>query len=177
MAMSFGQVLGTDIARARERLRATGRGKHIGSFSYYHVDLVRTVPDASRVFCELVDRVARQPPAYNVVKLGRQSRFSFLRYEDFNALFPVLLTALSCCLRMGSVRWIDYRPRRNPPILHRKELLLPADDPRVGPSAVLTQQLEAAGAFAEPHRIGTRRRWAETLVRIGWTQEEVRTTV
>lgn len=174
--MSFGEGLATDIARVRGRLRATGRGKHVGSFSYYHVDLVRTVPDASRVLSELADRMAGQSPAYNVVKLGQQLRLSFLRYEDFNASFPVLLTALSCCLHTGFVRWIDYRERRNPPILHRKELLLPADDPRVGPGAVLTRQLEEAGAFANPHRIGTRCQWAETLGRIGWTQEEVRTT-
>ena len=174
--MPFDKGLARDMARAREQLRATGRGKHIGSVSYYHVDLVRTVPDVSRVFSELVDRIAGQPFPHNVVKLGPKLRLSFLRYEDFTASFPALLAALSCCPLTGSVRWIDYSKRRNPPILHRKELLLPADDPRVGPGAVLTQQLEVAGAFAEPHRIGTRCQWAETLAKIGWTQEECRTT-
>lgn len=52
----------------------------------------------------------------------------------------------------------------NPPILHRKELLLPADDPRREAWAALTAACESVGLFDDPRRIGYRRQW-EQLVR------------
>ncbi len=51
----------------------------------------------------------------------------------------------------------------NPPILHRKELLLPADHPRRAEYAALTQACESIGLFDEPTRIGYRRQWEQLL--------------
>ena len=82
---------------------------------------------------------------FNVVRLS-VSRLSFLNYERFSVPFPALLTALSCDLANGASRFTDYSQRRNPPILHRKELLLPADDPLVPEAAQLTRRLEVLGA-------------------------------
>jgi hypothetical protein len=64
---------------------------------------------------------------YNVVKLGtNQPTVSFLLYEDFDAEpFPALLSSRT--LRLSDGRWTttDFRLQVNPPILHRKETLLP----------------------------------------------------
>ena len=152
---------------AYETLRATGRGKHVGAFSYYHVDIVRHL-DAAHSFLDGVRYdFGHGSFAYNVVKLNRASRLSFLRYETFCATFPALLASLSCDLGAGTARLTDYARRHNPPILHRKELLLWAHDPLAEAGARLTAGLEARGAFVDRQRIGTRDGWAKTLATLG----------
>ena len=105
---------------------------------------------------------------FNVIKLDARSCVSFLRYGEFQTVpFPVLLAALSCNVSRGTARKTLYAGRRNPPILHRKELLLPADHPLVPEAARLTAELERRGAFDQPRRIGTRDGWANRLALLG----------
>ena len=75
---------------------------------------------------------------YNVLKLDGFNRISFLLYEHFEVSFPSLLAAVSCDLGNGNIRRSDYGKRANPPILHRKELLLPENHPLVPEAARLT---------------------------------------
>ena len=115
-----------------------------------------------------VRRDLHPPPfPFNVVKLDSRSRVSFLRYQDFRAPFPELQAALSCDLAHRTARSAIYSNRSNPPILHRKELLLPRDCPLVGPSERLTRHLEDLDAFADSAHIGTRDRWAKRLSGLG----------
>ena len=96
-----------------------------------------------------------------------QSRLSFLLYERFSEPFPALLTALSRDVAQDTSRFTDYSRRRNPPILHRKELLLPAAHPLVLPAVQLTGELERLGAFGRPSEIGTRDGWLDRLDSLG----------
>ncbi|TVQ96446.1 MAG: hypothetical protein EA399_15865, partial [Desulfovibrionales bacterium] len=63
----------------------------------------------------------------------------------------------------------DSTRQPNPPILHRKELLLPLDDPRREEFARLTEALEADGLFKNTKRIGYRRQWEVLLAEKGWS--------
>ena len=150
----------------RAHLRATGRGKHVGRFSYYHVDLVAIIPTVAtalrRICCRFAD-----VPLYNVVKLDAQTRLSFLWYPDFSAPFPALSQSLSVDVAAGSSRRTDYQRHRSPPVLHRKELLLPANHPFVPDAVALTSRLESRGAFANPRRIGTLHGWSRALADVG----------
>ena len=152
-------------------MRSTGRGKHMVQFSYYHVDLVAEVPDVAALLETTRRRFGKRQSEFNVVKLGR-SRLSFLLYEHFSQPFPALLTALSCDVARATSRFTDYSRRRNPPILHRKELLLPADHPLVAPAARLTGELERLGAFKRPSDIGTRDGWLARLDSLGLAMED-----
>src|SRR5262249_3924286 len=58
-------------------------------------------------------------------------------------------------------------PNGNPPILHRKETLLPDDHPSRPALAALTAAAERLGLFADPKDIGTRRAWEGRLARLG----------
>jgi len=58
-----------------------------------------------------------------------------------------------------SVSYRTYADSLNPPILHRKELMLPADHPRRTEYEALTCAAQAVGLFDEPRRIGYRRQW------------------
>lgn len=156
-----------DLAWAYAELRASGRGKHVRSYSYYHVSLIAQRPHVASFLGELCHGFGGSFDDYSVVKLDGRSRVSFLRYEDFDAAFPALLAALSCNIERGTSRQIDYSGRRNPPILHRKELLLPSDDPRVPRAERLTRCLEAGGAFVDARSIGTRNAWRRRLCDLG----------
>ena len=163
-----------DCARlglAKRRLRASGRGKHVGGFSYYHTDLVVQVP-AVWEFVQKTRGRFKPRSDFNVVRLS-YSRLSFLLYERFSAPFPALRTSLFCDLASGATRFTDYSQRRNPPILHRKELLLPADHPLVPEAVRLTRRLEDLGAFTGVKTIGTREGWRSRLEALGLSLEEV----
>ena len=149
------------------RLKSTGRGKHIGPFSYYHMELVSRIPEAvARLTAvRMVADVGKQQ--FNVVKLDSARRISFLLYADFDVPFPALLASVSCNLDRGSIRHTDYARRRNPPILHRKELLLPQDHPLVPEAVDLTKRLEQLGAFVDTAPIGTRLGWQRRLNELG----------
>ena len=156
-----------ELAWAYDRLRVTGRGKHIGGFSYYHATLLAAVPNVRDSLERVLNHANGSPFEFNVVKLNARSRVSFLRYEDFKVPFPALLAALSCDLGRGTVRRSQYVGRRNPPILHRKELLLPADHALVPEAERVTDCLERLGAFEDVRRIGTREGWSATLRSLG----------
>lgn len=161
---------GISLGWAYASLKRTGRGKHIGRFSYYHRTLAEECDDVLDYLEGIASRVHDAASQFNVIKLDHRSRVSYLRYEDFaTSRFPALLWALSCDLSRATARWTDYSGRRNPPILHRKELLLRADSPLVPEAARLTRQLERLGAFADPRRIGTRKGWISRLETLGLT--------
>ena len=156
-----------DLAWAYAELRTSGRGKHVRSFSYYHASLVAKRPQVASFLADLCRGFGGSFDDFNVVKLDGRSRVSFLRYEDFDAAFPALLAARSCDIERGTCRPTNYAGRRNPPILHRKELLLPSDDPRVPGAERLTHCLVARGAFADAKSIGTRTAWCRRLEDLG----------
>ena len=149
------------------RLAATGRGKHVGQFSYYHRSAAALVPGILERIEDLRRQAHDRPFPFNVIKLDDHSRISFLRYDSFDAAFPVLLAALSCDLEKRTSRHATYQASRNPPILHRKELLLPTNDPRVRAGSRLTEWLERHGAFTQTATIGTREGWRRRLLEIG----------
>lgn len=157
-----------DVSALRAHLRATGRGKHVGAASYFHLDLVRTRPGIGEALNATWRRYAgADTPDYNVVKLQPPSRVSFLTYDHFVSPFPVLVRSLAVDVSAGAARHADYRDRDNPPILHRKELLLPACHPLATRAAALTARLKARGAFSDPRRIGTVDGWSRALADVG----------
>jgi DNA phosphorothioation-associated putative methyltransferase len=67
----------------------------------------------------------------------------------------------------GEVSRTNYRNRINPPILHRKELLLSRDDPRLPAFRALTAAAEEHGLFRGSNRIGTRKAWEARIAEAG----------
>ena len=160
------------LARSYHQLQLSRRGKHVGRFSYYHIRLVSAFSSVHAFLDATKGRLHQEPFDFNVVKLDRRSRVSFLLYEDFTQPFPALLKALSCDVATGSCRLTGYSRSPNPPILHRKELLLPADDPLVPEAVRLTKRLEKLGAFANTKQIGTRSGWNAVLESLGLTLKD-----
>ena len=102
---------------------------------------------------------------YNVIKYPSNGQYlSLLSYTDFlNASFPALAYSYRVDLLTGRVEKRNYHASFNPPILHRKELLLSTGHPRQGEYRELTQTAEQLGLFDNPVTIGFKKNW-ETLI-------------
>ena len=72
----------------------------------------------------------------------------------------------------GGCRFTDYSQRASPPILHRKELLLPANHSLVPAAVELTERPDRFGAFEDTTRIGTRKVWRARSSSLGFTIEK-----
>jgi len=110
---------------------------------------------------------------FNVIKIDEAGKqISLLYYEHFfESPFPALRSSVIVNLPSGRVKRLRYDLSDNPPILHRKELLLPPDHPQTPLFAALTEHLEAAGLLRDTRRIGLVRQWQERLAAAG---DEVR---
>jgi hypothetical protein len=150
----------------QRRAATAGCGKRVGGALYLHASAVAAAAPAIR---RQIGLAAAAVPgrAWNVAKVTG-SAVSLLLYEDFGeAAFPALLAAARIGPKGGPATCTDYRNRANPPILHRKETLLPLSDPRRAAYAAVTRTAEDHGLFAEPHRIGTRQAWLARVAAAG----------
>ena len=108
---------------------------------------------------------------FNVLKFGlRSPRISFLAYPDFDTVaHPSLSESILVDLISGKSSRDDYRRRKNPPVLHRKDRFVPEDYPRYSEFQALTQAEESAGLLEETSRIGFRLNWEQRLREKGFT--------
>jgi hypothetical protein len=76
---------------------------------------------------------------------------------------PALRHAITIDMVSGKLRKIDYAKNINPPILHRKETLLPPNHPRNAEFKVLTRAEEQFGLYDETSTIGFKLNWERLL--------------
>jgi DNA phosphorothioation-associated putative methyltransferase len=134
-------------------------GKRIGGGIYVHRSTAPLLPASAAAAAEGFH--------WNVVRIAKDS-VTFLVYEPFDeSAFPALLESLKVPTGGGVATRTDYRKRANPPILHRKELLLSPDDPKQPKFRALTAVAEEHGLFTESHDIGTRSAWMKRIREAG----------
>ncbi len=107
---------------------------------------------------------------FNVVKISDiEESITFLDYAAFHEEpFPQLKRYWRVDSSQRTFRFRTYEDSLNPPILHRKELLLPPDDPRHKAYQALTAAAEQIGLFDNPNRIGFKRAWEALLNQKGY---------
>ncbi|MBB5509526.1 DNA phosphorothioation-associated putative methyltransferase [Paraburkholderia atlantica] len=142
-------------------------GKVLPKQSYLHVSLLECVSEGVRRAIE--DGIAltglRAGGDFNVIRLSHaMSDMSLLDYPHFfDEAFPALHRSWYVDLKEKSYRYRNYRSSANPPILHRKELLISLDHPSRARFEQLTLAAEQIGLFDDPTRIGFRQSF-ESLV-------------
>ncbi len=135
-------------------------GKRIRGATYLHYSALGSLDAADQKRIGLAIRTTGA--TWNVVRIA-QGEVSLLNYGDFEQdPFPTL-RASTTVHDDGRVVTRDYSQRSNPPILHRKELLVRDDHPDRSAWITATAKLVQAGAFVDPHRIGTREAWRRRL--------------
>ncbi len=163
--------LGDLQARHTEALRLINGGMRVGDAVYMHQTLLAQQPAPVQHLAAAASRLADLPEtAFNVVRIStRRLEVAFLCYPDFfTDPFPVLRASWLVRLSTAQTAHSDFSSQDNPPILHRKELLLPLAHPDYPRFARLTAALDDRGAFDfAPYLIGRRTYWNETLASIG----------
>lgn len=148
---------------SKEQLSASDVGKFVGGYLYLHTTALAALPEAWQQAAAKAVELARVRPDedFNVIKLHLHGEeLSLLDYRDFfDDPFPALGRSWRVSLGRGSVVYRTYEESRNPPILHRKELLLPASHGRLHEYRAMTETAEALGLFSEANRIGFRAQW------------------
>jgi hypothetical protein len=86
----------------------------------------------------------------------------------FDEPFPRLQESWLVDLSTEQTRYRTYAESRNPPILHRKELLLPLDHPRRAEYSALTDAAESIGLFDDSTRIGFQEQWHQLVREKGY---------
>ena len=112
----------------------SGLGKQVGDEWYLHRSALRAVADTARLDA-IQGALAALPgdaeAAINVVKFNvRSGRVSLLVYGDFDDdPFPTLISSWTQARNGSGFTRRSYADSLNPPILHRKELLVQESHP------------------------------------------------
>ncbi|MFS4454920.1 hypothetical protein [Maribacter sp. 2304DJ31-5] len=144
-------------------------GRKLGNMHYLHKDAIAYLDPLEKEALDKALYFLKDLP-WNLVKISKElDTVSFLLYEDFNLeLFPSLLQSTIVNISNESIKIIDYRNRENPPVLHRKELMLAPNDPRIPEFAKITSFCEEKRLFEKASYIGTKLKWEQRLYEHGY---------
>lgn len=147
-------------------------GKRVGQYAYLHTDLI---PEANDVVKHALARalaIAKRDGCteYNVVKIREDlGSVTFLDYANFlEDGFPLLKQYWTVDIESDSCRYRSYEDSQSPPVLHRKELLVPRNHPQFAEFQELTTAAESVGLFDDTTTIGFYQPWMSKLVSKGF---------
>lgn len=147
-------------------------GKRVATRLYLHHGVLSKAEEVIKARVAAAEALAglARGEDYNLIRLELDGpAVALLNYPGlFDEPFPALTASWLVDPEAGTVALRTYANSLNPPILHRKELLLPADHPRRAEFAALTETCEAIGLFDEPTRIGYRRQWMDLVREKGY---------
>jgi len=139
-------------------------GKKLPRATYvYAPDGAVLPPELGQVIQRLRDDLGLAAD-FNILKFLHDGGVSFLKYPRFYELpHPELRESVRVSLVTGKVSRSHYGSDGNPPILHRKEAFVPADNPAARAWTRLTAQEESAGLYDHPEVIGFKATWEGLL--------------
>ena len=155
-----------------EEILQSDLGKAVGGSLYVHIAEVSLAKEPASKIKKFVERMGISE-IFNVMKVNpRNRKLSFLSYPDFSKTpHPSLKGAITINLETGNVRKSDFSKSENPPILHRKELLVGLNHPKFADWKALTEAEETAGLYKNKKVIGFRKNWEALLDEVGLTYD------
>lgn len=149
-------------------------GKRVAEDLYVHLAVVALLPNPEhrqRIAEALRTLPATQDISPNVAKLNlRSSKLSLLAYPAFEEdPFPALVASwVFPSPAAPGPTYRHYRDSLNPPILHRKELLVGFDHPERDRWRQLTETAEGLGLFDDTTTIGFKLNWERLIAGKGY---------
>lgn len=143
-------------------------GKRVHDHFYIHTSLLKQQNKIVREAVKAAQRTAKlRNDDFNVIRFARKRReIALLKYKGFfEDPFPCLEAAYLVDLTSNSVQRTDFSSRANPPILHRKELLLSSTHPERSKFSELTKAIAARGLFVDSANIGNKKQWEDRLAK------------
>jgi DNA phosphorothioation-associated putative methyltransferase len=145
------------------------QGKTVFNRTYWHVD---AIPNNQLPLVNQAAKLANLDPThdFNVVRIADDlTEIGLLDYADFfGEPFPVLRNSWKVDVTIKRVIHRSYATSLNPPILHRKELLISEDHPERSKYEALTHAAEQIGLFDDTNRIGFKTAWDALLLLKGF---------
>jgi DNA phosphorothioation-associated putative methyltransferase len=149
-------------------------GKFVGDDHYVHLAYLTDLQsDLHRSLISSALEAIQTPSEWspNVVKINRRThRISLLAYANFDEMpFPELVASWSFSpesTQQPTLR--SYTTSLNPPILHRKELLVAESHPKRERWVSCTRSAEQLGLFDDPITIGFRMNWERLIQSKGY---------
>jgi DNA phosphorothioation-associated putative methyltransferase len=150
-------------------LRSSAIGKLLPEALYVHVAALPKLSPVLRLYEGCARALVGDVPHANVIKLNREHRrVSYLSYPEFDRdPHPALAESLGVDLQALSAKQRDFRGWDNPPILHRKDALVPEDYPGYEKFRRLSQQEMRRGLLDAGTHIGNRDQWEARLAECG----------
>ena len=150
-------------------------GKKTPTANYIHVSQLSSLTEeVQKTISEGIEMAGLDADSeFNVLKFAHDlSSISFLNYpEFFNEGFPELESSWHVDFILDTCTFRTYSTSFNPPILHRKELLLSENHPQRECFTTLTKEAENLGLFKDASRIGFRNQWEKLVNNEGYCIE------
>lgn len=147
-------------------------GKRLPDAVYIHKSaLCEIAPELNR-FCYSVAKTLNiDDSAWDLVKLFRKEfKIAFLSYPSFYSdSYPALKKSTLVDLTKLTMKETCYEGSDNPPILHRKELMVLKDDLHYVLFKEITDEGENAGLYENPFRIGFKQTWLRLIHHKGYS--------
>jgi hypothetical protein len=115
-------------------------GKKLPEATYFHKEAFSENPTELTQFIIIVAKALKIPDSdWNLVKVSRtEFRLSLLHYPDFfKNSYPALAQSITVDFNKLTHRINVYANQDNPPILHRKETMIPSSHPSLQVSVQL----------------------------------------
>jgi len=144
-------------------------GKLLPDSLYVHESAIQSLSPLLRVYEGCGRQLVGAVDQVTLIKFSRQrAGVSYLVYNKFDRVaHPELLESFIADLPRLDIHHRDYRASANPPVLHRKELLVSDDYPARAKFQKLTRQEERAGVLEGPN-IGRKLDWDARLEALGY---------
>ena len=145
--------------------RSAPVGKSMPTALYVHTSAVQDLPALLRLYEGCARSYIGAVEGANVIKLGRgEPKVTYLSYPSFETdPHPTLVSSVSVHLQTFRMKQRSFAEAANPPVLHRKELLVSATHKLWPKFERLTRIEKERGLFNDPAHIGLRDGWLEAL--------------
>jgi DNA phosphorothioation-associated putative methyltransferase len=159
-----------DAAAIDEACKQSKVGKLLPDDLYVHRSAKESLAPILRIYEGCGQAYLGEVEGANVIKIHRRTgKLSYLSYPGFETdPHPALACCVKLNLRTRQIECYDYGQSANPPVLHRKESFLHADNPLREKFARLTRQEEKAGLLEDASGIGSRDGWVRRLTERGF---------
>lgn len=155
----------------KELVNSLDVGKRLPDAIYFHKDAFDVIPATLSKFIPIIAKALKiEDKDWNLVKVFRKDfRLSLLHYPDFfEESYPTLKQSVNVDLSKLTHKIIKYNTQENPPILHRKETMIPTSHESHEYFSLLTQEGENAGLYENTRMIGFKNSWQRLITKKGY---------